>query len=174
MRFRAIAAGMFVVTRRFTNVYAIVDGDRTVLVDTGDPSFAVPLLRAVAPLPPVRDIVLTHGHYDHAGSAARMAGATGATVRAHPDIANMLRTGAWRRAAAPSPTPIGRILTRLVADRFPDRIAHVAGAAPITGDRLDLAGGLDVVDLPGHAAGQIGLGVGLADRSKAWIVGDAV
>lgn len=174
MRFRNVALELLVANRGFTNVYAILHEDETTLVDTGEPSFAGPLIQAIASLPPVRNILLTHVHYDHAGSAAALAATTGARVHAHAANVELLRSGAWRRASKPSPTMIGRVLTRLVADRFPDRVAPVTEIEPISGDQIDIAGGLDVIPLPGHAAGQVGFGFGLSNGRTAWIVGDVV
>ena len=127
VQFREIAASLHIATRRFTNVYAIVSGDGTTLIDTGEQSFAEPLIRAQKALPPVRSILLTHSHYDHAGGAALVSQATGATVYAHPAVTDALRTGTWRHPYSASPTLHGRLLTRLVADRAPDGVLPVKG-----------------------------------------------
>lgn len=173
MRFRQIAPDVYVASQRFINVYAIVKDRQTVMVDTGEPSFASPLIHALKALPPLGHVLLTHVHYDHVGGAARIVKETGARLHAHPLEAALLAQGTWRRPWTPSPTLPGRILTRLVADRYPDYVAPV-DAEPICGESLDVAGGVRVVALPGHSAGQLGFGVPTGDGRNAWIIGDAL
>lgn len=173
VRFREFAPSLYRASRRATNVYALIRDGETTLFDTGEPSFAPAILRALAPLPPLRQILLTHVHYDHVGSAARIAAETGAQVYAHPAEAELLAQGRWRRSCTASPTPLGRAMKRLVADRFPDHVDPVA-THPIVTDKLDIAGGLRVTTLPGHSAGQIGFGIPLPEDRTAWIVGDVI
>jgi glyoxylase-like metal-dependent hydrolase (beta-lactamase superfamily II) len=173
MRFREVAPGLYRASRKVINIYAIVKGGETTLFDTGEPSFAPAILRALAPLPPLRHILLTHVHYDHVGSAARIAAQTNAAVYAHPAEAALLASGRWRRPCTASPTLLGRVMKRLIADGFPDRVDPVI-ADPVNDVKLDIAGGLRIIALPGHSAGQIGFGVPLGDGRTAWIVGDVI
>src|SRR3954451_6244595 len=57
------------------------------VIDTGVPGSASAILQAIEALgrrpSDVKEIVLTHYHYDHRGSAAELAARTGATVIAH-------------------------------------------------------------------------------------------
>jgi glyoxylase-like metal-dependent hydrolase (beta-lactamase superfamily II) len=64
-------------------------------------------------------------------------------------------------------------MKRLIADGFPDRVDPVI-ADPVNDVKLDIAGGLRIIALPGHSAGQIGFGVPLGDGRTAWIVGDVI
>ncbi len=173
MRFREFAPSLFRASRKMTNVYAAVRGEGTILIDTGEPSFAPAILQALKPLPPVRHILLTHVHFDHVGSAARIAAETGAHVHAHPAEAELLAQGKWRRPCAASPTMLGRLMKRIVADRFPDEVEPVT-AHPVEGDTLESIGGVKVLPLPGHSAGQVGYGLVLSDGRTAWIVGDVI
>ncbi|WP_037959558.1 MBL fold metallo-hydrolase [Streptomyces violens] len=74
------------------------------LVDTGLPGSAPAVLAALAALggrpEDVRQIVLTHSHLDHTGSAADLAAATGATVLAGAPDAPVIR------GEAPEPPPV--------------------------------------------------------------------
>ena len=171
VKFREIAPGLHKASRKMTNVYAYVSDGQTVLIDTGEPSFGPAILRALTGFPPVSDILLTHIHYDHVGSAAQIAKATGARVHAHPVEAALLANGKWRRPCTPSPSILGHLLTRLVADRFPNGIDPVEAHA-IEGNVLDVVGGIRVLSLPGHSSGQVGFGV-RTKGTTAWIVGDA-
>jgi glyoxylase-like metal-dependent hydrolase (beta-lactamase superfamily II) len=64
-----------------TNTY-IVGSAEPVVVDPGpaDPTHTAAILAAAAPLGPVRAILVTHTHVDHAPGAAALAEATGARV----------------------------------------------------------------------------------------------
>ncbi len=174
MEFREIAPRLSRATRQGTNVYLVDQGTHSVLIDTGTPDFATPVLKALADHPPVRQILLTHAHYDHAGGAAALSRDLEAPVFAQPAEADLLRHGRWRRQVRPSPTVVGQILTRLVANRYPDRIAAISDIQPI----LDCAGialtGVSLLALPGHSAGQLGFGIPQPSGRTAWLVGDVV
>jgi glyoxylase-like metal-dependent hydrolase (beta-lactamase superfamily II) len=75
----------------------IVKQEGAILIDTGTPGSEDAILSALekAGINPgdLRLIVLTHGHGDHAGSAARMKELTGAKLAIHEKDAGMLRTG---------------------------------------------------------------------------------
>ncbi|HEX4160979.1 MAG TPA: MBL fold metallo-hydrolase [Acidimicrobiales bacterium] len=64
-----------------TNTYLVGDLE-PVVVDPGpaDPTHTEAIVAAAAPLGPVRSIVVTHTHVDHAPGAAALASATGARV----------------------------------------------------------------------------------------------
>jgi hydroxyacylglutathione hydrolase len=75
----------------------IVRQDGVILVDTGFPGSGDAIIQAmqdhgIAP-GDLRLIVLTHGHADHAGSAADLRARTGAKVAVHAADAEMLRGG---------------------------------------------------------------------------------
>lgn len=74
-----------------SNAYALAGGDRLTLVDCGsggDPSTFAALERALAEtghrVEQIDQLVLTHHHSDHIGSAATIAARSGCTVWAHP------------------------------------------------------------------------------------------
>jgi len=120
-----------------------------VLVDTGAPDGALGVahMLEVARRPPheVRLIVLTHAHRGHAGNAAQVRRLTGARLAASEETARLLRTpGA---AGAPGRWP----RRRTAWPEEPIRVDDVL--AP--GQVLDLAGGVEVLDAPGHVAGAL-------------------
>lgn len=71
----------------FVNAYLVRSGAGCVVVDTGPPGSALRILNALRrhriPEESVRAIVLTHGHYDHTGSALELR----RLLRHHPPIA---------------------------------------------------------------------------------------
>lgn len=171
MRFQKIAEGLYQATRKATNVYLITRPDGSILIDTGEPSFAGAILQALKGFPPVRHILLTHAHYDHSGSAAALSEALDAPVLAHPAELDLLETGDWHRVQTPSPSVFGYLATYLVAYRFPDKVSVPHRLEAIEGGHvLDM----ETLALPGHSAGQIGFGLTGPDGIKAWIIGDAI
>jgi glyoxylase-like metal-dependent hydrolase (beta-lactamase superfamily II) len=120
-----------------------------VLIDTGAPdgTLGVGHLVDSAKRQPheVRLIVLTHAHRGHAGNAAELRRLTGARLAASEDTARLLRTplaavsgGRWpftRHAWPPEPIRVDDILE--------------------PGQVLDLAGGIEVIDAPGHVPGAL-------------------
>ncbi|MFC7328661.1 MBL fold metallo-hydrolase [Marinactinospora rubrisoli] len=158
----------------FGHVYFYRDADTVTAIDTGvagsAPVIAEALRRLGLPPGAVRNVVLTHHHQDHAGSASELA-AWGADVLAHRDDAPVVRgerlaappvfTGApaWERelyASLPSlppapPCPVHREL----AD----------------GDVIDFGGGATVVGAPGHTDGSIAIHL---PGPRVLFTGDAV
>lgn len=121
------------------------------------------LARAGLSLGKIERLVITHGHLDHFGLAATVAGASGAGVYAH--AAEVPKMALDRRFVEP--------MRLLVAEAgFPSEVSDMLLAAmrrhrsqfdPITptdlladGDRLALGEGtLEVMHTPGHAQGHI-------------------
>ena len=174
MRFSEISPSVYRARRKATNVYLVYQGSNSVLIDTGEPSFAPAIRKALSGFPPVQQILLTHAHYDHAGSAAELSRDLNAEVLAHPADADLLKLGKWRRPAQPAPNIIGHLFTRLIANRFPDLIDAVPDIKSLD-DRSEVAiAGSKIIDLPGHSAGQIGFGITQSDGHTIWVVGDVL
>jgi glyoxylase-like metal-dependent hydrolase (beta-lactamase superfamily II) len=120
-----------------------------VVVDTGAPDGALGAGHMVnaarRPVHEVRLILLTHAHPGHAGNAAALREMTGARLAASAETARLLatpgaastRAGLLRRGRLWPPEPI--------------RIDEVL----IPGQVLDLAGGIAVIDAPGHLPGAL-------------------
>ncbi|MDX8350453.1 MBL fold metallo-hydrolase [Cognatiyoonia sp. IB215446] len=174
MKFVEIRDALFQATRRGVNVYLWDRGREALLFDTGEPAFARPLARALERASPVRAILLTHCHYDHAGSAATLSNHLSASVFASDDDAALLSQGKWRRDSVPSPTVLGHVLTRLVARRYPEHIAPVERIEALTMLKTELGIEIETLPLPGHCAGQVAYGLPIELERRAWIVGDVI
>ncbi|MEJ8647463.1 MBL fold metallo-hydrolase [Streptomyces sp. MS1.AVA.3] len=148
------------------HVYLVaLPGDGYAVVDTGVPGSAPAILDALARLGgrpgQLRQIVLTHFHLDHMGSAADLAAATGAQV-----LAGVLDVP-YIRGAAPEPapafTPMERslyegVMADLAAADIPPLRHTEVDVALHDGDTLDGWGEpVRVLHVPGHTPGGIAL-----------------
>jgi glyoxylase-like metal-dependent hydrolase (beta-lactamase superfamily II) len=137
------------------NVFAILE-DRVTLVDAGIAGSLPRIERGLADLgrslADVRRVIVTHGHPDHAGTAAELE-AAGAEVCMHPADFDRLQVGVRDALRRPSR---GRIFASVV--RPPTAIRPLED-----GDGLPVLGGLRVVHTPGHTPGSICL-YGVRDR----------
>ncbi|MHB2000040.1 MAG: ester cyclase [Solirubrobacteraceae bacterium] len=135
------------------SVYLIEDEGGVTLFDAGARTMLRSVGSAAARLGGVRRIVLGHGHTDHRGTAPGL----GAPVLCHQDeVVDAEGSGGfryWPEGLAGLPTPqrqIHRILHRVAWDGGPVKISGTVKE----GDEI---AGFEVIDLPGHAPGLIGL-----------------
>ncbi len=167
-----IAPGIHLVDKvRGGNVYLLVDR-RLALVDTGMPGNGAAVLGYIRGLgrdPGELDyILITHGHIDHAGSAAELRRLTGAKVVAHRDEVSPGPDASYLLAPPSNgrPGPVLRLLSRL--GRFePCPVDVAVGDA----DTLPCFGGMRVVHTPGHTRGSMSL---LFEEHRVLFVGDAI
>jgi glyoxylase-like metal-dependent hydrolase (beta-lactamase superfamily II)/predicted ester cyclase len=150
-----IADGVWVVQGQpgRCNVYLIEDDGGVTLFDAGARTMARALARAAAARGGIRRIVLGHGHTDHRGAAP----ALGAAVYCHPaEVQDAEGSGGfryWPQALAGLPTPhrqAQRLMHRLAWDGGPVEIAGTIAEG-------DTVAGFAVIEIPGHAPGQIAL-----------------
>jgi glyoxylase-like metal-dependent hydrolase (beta-lactamase superfamily II) len=144
----------------FGQVYLWRDGDELTLIDTGTPGSGPAIEEAIGSLgltrAAVRHIVITHGHEDHAGSAAEIRAWHGATVYAHGADAPIVR--GERRRDEPVITDFERpYWERVAAMGVPSMVIPPAtvDVELVGGERLDFGDGAQVLSIPGHTAGSI-------------------
>jgi glyoxylase-like metal-dependent hydrolase (beta-lactamase superfamily II)/predicted ester cyclase len=150
-----VARGVWVVQGQpgRCNVYLIEDDGQVTLFDAGARTMTRSVATAAARLGGIRQIVLGHGHTDHRGTAPGL----GAPVLCHPDEVQDAEGSGGRRY-----WPEG-----LKGLPFPQRHLHLlfhryafdGGPVKISGTLKegDEVAGFSVIELPGHAPGQIGL-----------------
>jgi steroid delta-isomerase-like uncharacterized protein len=150
-----VAEGVWVVQGQpgRCNVYLIEDEDGVTLFDAGARTMTRAVARAGARRGGIRRIVLGHGHTDHRGTAS----ALGVPVLCHPDeVVDAEGSGGfryWPEGLAGLPAghrQLHRLLHRYAWDGGPVEISGTV----TEGDEI---AGFRVVELPGHAPGQIGL-----------------
>lgn len=144
----------------FGQVYLWRDGDELTLVDTGTPGSGPAIEEAVGSLgltrAAVRRIVITHGHEDHAGSAAEIRAWAGATVYAHRADAPVVR--GERRREEPVITEAERPFWERVTALGISSMTIPPSAVDVElsgGERLDFGDGARILSIPGHTAGSI-------------------
>jgi hydroxyacylglutathione hydrolase len=150
-----VAQGVWVVQGQpgRCNVYLLEDDGGVTLFDAGARTMTRAVASAGAKLGGIRRVVLGHGHTDHRGVAPTL----GVPVLCHPDeVQDAEGSGGfryWPEGLAGLPTPM-RQLHRLL-----HRYAWDGGPVKISGTvrEGDDVVGFSVIDLPGHAPGQIGL-----------------
>ncbi|HVR06340.1 MAG TPA: nuclear transport factor 2 family protein [Solirubrobacteraceae bacterium] len=152
---RLVAEGVWVVQGQpgRCNVYLIEDEGGVTLFDAGARTMVRAVAAAGARLGGIRRVVLGHGHTDHRGTAS----ALGVPVLCHPDeiedAEGSRDLNYWPEGLTDLPTPqrqIHRVLQRFVWDGGPVKIAGTV----VEGDEI---AGFRVVEIPGHAPGQIAL-----------------
>ena len=151
-----VATGVWLVRGGLTrsmNVYLIEDGDHAVVFDAGEKGMTGAIVAAAAPLGGIARVVLSHGDTDHRGAAPALAAV--APVQCHPDaVAEAQGSGGrsyWQMEFLP---PAVRVLHGFLHE-------HVWDGGPVsiagTVREGDEVAGFEVVELPGHAPGLIGL-----------------
>jgi len=172
-----LAPGVYMIKHAYVNSYILVSeaDEGVILVDTGMPGAEEVILNRLRELGyqpgDVTHIVVTHADIDHMGSLRALKQTTGALVVAHPADAPII-TG-----EQPLRTPqvrgclgsLARLLWPLVGRLYPAYHPTAVDLLVQDGDRLP--GGWQVVHLPGHTAGSIGL---YHPQNQVALVGDAV
>lgn len=156
-----IVQGLYAIPAGPVNVFLIEASDGCTLIDSGLPGAAQNILQQIGTLgkrpTDIRHIVLTHAHPDHIGSFAALKKATGADAFMHPMDAAIATSGRGFRPMKAAPGLLTSILFRL----FVRPVSSVEAASiehrVEDGQQLQIAGGITVIHVPGHCAGQIAL-----------------
>jgi glyoxylase-like metal-dependent hydrolase (beta-lactamase superfamily II) len=155
-----IVPGLYQVALGNVNSFLIRDGDELTAIDAGHPGDAETILAAVRELghqpSDVRNILITHAHYDHSGGLAALKEATGAPAWMHPLDANLVRTGRAERPHLVVPGLLNRMLFWVFVYGNPDTVPPAEIEYEIKDDQeIPVAGGLRAIHMPGHCAGQV-------------------
>jgi hydroxyacylglutathione hydrolase len=135
---------------RSMNVFLIEEPDGVTVFDAGIRAMAGPVTEAAARLGGAKRVVLGHGHSDHRGSAA----ALGAPVLCHPDeVADAEGDGGAHYMDLGKLTPAAQWVMGTLIGAYDGPPPTISGTVS-EGDEI---AGFEVIDLPGHAPGLIGL-----------------
>jgi glyoxylase-like metal-dependent hydrolase (beta-lactamase superfamily II) len=160
MAAKEILPGLHQISLGNVNAFLIRDGDELTAIDAGHPGDAEAILTAVRELGlqpcNVRNILITHAHYDHSGGLAALKEATGASAWMHPLDAALVRDGRAERPHQVAPGVLNRMLFWVFVRGNPDTIPPAGIEHEIEdGREIPVAGGLRAIHVPGHCAGQL-------------------
>lgn len=152
----------------------LVEGPPLTLIDTGAagsvPRIAREVRRAGRRLEDIEQIVITHAHADHIGSAAELRELTGARVLVHPADGDV---ACGRRPPYPisSRGVVGAILSPATV-----LLQHRTAFPPVVVDGLlqdgqELAPGIQMIATPGHTPGHVSV---LVPEAELLHVGDVI
>lgn len=167
MEQRSITPNLSMLRINGWQVYLWRVGESTTVIDTGAPGSGAEIFSAA---PSLEQIVLTHGHVDHCGSAAELHAVTGAPVLAGAHDAAVIRGEA---VMAP---PVFEDWERPIHKQVAAGLPTVAPPVPVhrelrDGDVLDLGGGAEILAIPGHTEGSIAIHL---PRHRVLFTGDTV
>jgi glyoxylase-like metal-dependent hydrolase (beta-lactamase superfamily II) len=154
---KKIAQDVAIVPVMIANTYLVGNAQGWVLVDSGLPGKEDQIKEAAearfGPGTKPNAIVLTHGHYDHVGSAKALAELWGVRVYAHPLELPYL-TG---RSAYPPADPTAPCFFASLSRLFPARtidlgqyVSAIDCSRPFPG-----GSGWECIDTPGHTPGHL-------------------
>jgi hydroxyacylglutathione hydrolase len=154
-RIEPVAAGVWLMRGGFPlrtmNVYFLEDDGGVTLFDAGIEEMTEWIGEAGARMGGIKRVVLGHAHADHRGAAPGL----GVPVLCHPDErADAEGDGGLRYVDF---SKLERRLARVVFPRMMDRWDGGPVRIEETVSEGDEVCGFRVIDLPGHAPGQIGL-----------------
>ena len=171
---KRISNNIYQISLGWVNVFVIEDKGLT-LVGTGPKGSVGKIFNAIksAGKNPydIKQIILTHLHPDHAGSAGEIQRILRVSVMAHFDDAQIIRYGiAFRKELCLTPGLKNWLIYHLAIKRLAIDIDPVEIDKQLKdNDLLPLLDGIRVIHTPGHSKGHISL---LAEKEEVLIAGD--
>ena len=160
MALKAVTEGLSILPG-MVNMYLLDAPEGLTLIDAGFPGDEKKVLDALEvlgrPASDLKHIVLTHAHPDHIGGLAALKQATGARTYMHPTDIPIAERGGPSRPMTAAPGLLSTLVFKLFV-RPSRTVAPVRiDQAIADGEVLPIAGGLEVIHVPGHCAGQVAL-----------------
>ena len=170
---KQITKQLYQINLGVANAFVVEDKGLT-LIDTGVPGSTDKLLAAIAKggknPDDIKQIILTHWHPDHAGSAAALQARLGARLYAHADDAGLIEQGGGQRPRYLTPGLVNWLVFNLFIKSVSSQIPAARVDEQVADhDVIPVAGGLRVIHTPGHSAGHIAL---LLEQEGVLIAGD--
>jgi hydroxyacylglutathione hydrolase len=152
--------------RKTTNIYFLEDDGGVIVYETGSVTNAPEITQAAADRGGIAGIVLSHAHPDHRGGASQL----DAPIFCHPEE----RPGAEGDGWLEDGYDFSRIENPAIRDAVPRFLRELDGGPVAIEGTLcdgDVVAGFEVLHLPGHTPGQVGL---WRESDRLAIVSDAV
>lgn len=145
------------------NAFIIRNGGELTVIDTGypvsrDTEVMLSSIKKLGCQPSdVKNILVTHAHYDHAGGLASLKEATDASVWMHPLDAKLVRKGCAIRPYEITPGIINQIFCWFyIRGNSVDTVPSVKIEHEVNdNEEISVAGGIHAIHTPGHSAGQL-------------------
>ncbi|MEZ4629961.1 MAG: MBL fold metallo-hydrolase [Deinococcales bacterium] len=157
---KQLSKNIFQFTLGYSNIYLLRHYSGLTLVDAATPKTGDKIIgylkQANFDLHDIKRIIITHAHPDHIGSVDVLQARTGAEVWAHGEEALVIR--GQRKVLRPQQQDLGflnRLFLTLPSPTMPKvSVQRELKDAELLAEAYE---GLEVVHLPGHSPGQIGL-----------------
>ena len=158
---KPVIKGVHLIALGMANAFMIEGDDGLTLIDSGYPDKEALVFAAIRKLgrsaDQLKHLILTHAHVDHVGSAAAIVRETGARTYMHSLDIPIAESGGPIRPLQPAPGLLHHLLCKVFLDPA-RRWQAIAINQPLTaGETLPIAGGIEVIHVPGHCAGQVAL-----------------
>lgn len=138
----------------------LLEGPPVTLIDTGAPGSLPRILKALKRIgfsaESVHQIVITHSHSDHIGTAAELRALSGARVLIH------IRDDGVATGRIPPYPPMPRGISGFLGKPFVQQFARMSAFPPVEidgylddGDTIDP--GIQVIGTPGHTPGHVSI-----------------
>lgn len=158
---KKIATNIYSVSLGFVNVY-LIDKEQLTLIDTGVPGSEKKIIRAIQQLgyqpKDLRNILISHLHYDHTGSLQALKRETGAIVYMHSLEADAYSNGNVMRTVEPSPGILNALIVRATISGKKPPVKNESFQIDQTlqgGEEIPGTGGVKAIHTPGHTAGHL-------------------
>jgi glyoxylase-like metal-dependent hydrolase (beta-lactamase superfamily II) len=162
---KKLQPNLYMVTQRIPTgsviAYIIVNPGGIVLVDTGYLNNGSRMMKALEEIghqaSDIQHILVTHGHADHIGSLAHLKRASGARVYMHRFDREMAQQGSALREETRGTPGWPNQLAFTIGVRLLAKTVEPAPVDMVVDDyeHLPIAGGVRVIHVPGHSAGQV-------------------
>ncbi len=161
MTARQIVPGAYSISLGSVNAFLIEYEESLTLVDTGSPGSFELIRSAVRSLgrrmSDIQHLLVTHCHADHTGSLSEIKEVSGAEAYMHALDADLVRIGQSYRPLKTAPGLLAGILGNVILRSAQEMKIQAAEIEHEVADGavLPIAGGIQAIHTPGHAAGHL-------------------